>query len=217
MISGASILRKTRLMIGLGLVKLVDDAKQIQKMQLTIFKGEVRDGVNRYGNYGFTFNPKKGAEAVLAMIGGNRSHLVALCVDDGRYRPQNLSEGEVKVYHFEGGYIYFKNGKEIHVSMADGKVFVDAPEVTVTATTKVTLDTPTVECKHDLKVDGKLDVTGDATLSAKLSVSSDSTFGAKIDASGAITGATVKDAAGKILGTHVHTSATPGSPTSPPT
>jgi phage baseplate assembly protein V len=199
-----SLARKIRLSIGLGIVKLVDDAREIQQLQVTAFRGEVRDKLNRYQDYGFTSTPKEGAEAVLAAIGGNRSHLVALRVDDGRYRKKSLNDGEVCMYHWEGGYVLLKNGKEIDIVMPEGKVNVTSPEVTVTASTKVTIDSPSVECKHDLKVLGKIDVSQDAT------------FGAKIDASGDITGLTVKDAAGKVLGTHIHTSASPGSPTSPP-
>lgn len=200
-----NLMRKLRLLVGLAAIKLSDDSKEIQQLQITALKDEVRSNVNRYQDYGFTSNPMEGAEAVFASLGGNRSHMVVIKCDDGRYRKKNLQKGEVAVYHHEGGYVLLKNGKEIEVVMPDGKVKVTSPEVIVTASTKVTLDSPTVECKHDLNVLGKLDVTQDVTM------------GAKLDVTGDVTGGEVKNVAGKVLGTHVHTSATPGSPTSPPT
>ena len=44
---------------------------------------------------------------------------------------------------------------------ATTSVTVTSPEVTVVAETKVTLDTPLVECTQDLSVGGSLSVTGD--------------------------------------------------------
>ena len=44
---------------------------------------------------------------------------------------------------------------------AETSVTVTSPEVTVVAETKVTLDTPLVECTQDISVGGNLSVTGD--------------------------------------------------------
>ena len=59
------MMRKLRLSIGHGLLKLVDDAKQMQQLQVTALKDEVRSGVNRMQDYGFTSVPVEGAEALL--------------------------------------------------------------------------------------------------------------------------------------------------------
>lgn len=133
-----------------GVVRLVNDALMVQSLQVTVLDGETAN-VQRFQEYGYSSVPKPGAEAVLAAIAGVRSHLVAIAVDDGRYRLKNLQAGEVALYTDEGDSIVLKRGRIIAVN-AGAQLNVSAPQVTVTATTKVTLDTPEVHCTHKLTV-----------------------------------------------------------------
>ncbi|HEU4604061.1 MAG TPA: phage baseplate assembly protein V [Steroidobacteraceae bacterium] len=165
--------RKIRLGVGLALVKLIDDAKKIQRMQVSLLAGEVRDDVNRYQDYGFTSHPKSGAQGVAIAIGGNRNHTALIRVDDPRYRKKDLQEGEVAVYHWEGDSILLKNGNEIEIT-STSKITVTAPEVVVTASTKVTLDSPTVECTNDLHVKGNTTIDGNASAAGNVSDASGS-------------------------------------------
>ena len=156
-------------MVSRAIVKGIDDAKKFQALQIELLGGEVSDEVERVQNYGFTSVPLAGAEAVAVCVGGKRDHAVVIAVEDRRYRIKNLESGEVAVYTDQGDKMVFKRGGTIEV----------------TASTKVMLLTPLVECSTDLKVSGKIDATGNITSAAT------------------ITGDTVSDG-GKILGTHTH-------------
>lgn len=180
------LMRKARLMVATGIVKLVNDATKIQQQQLALLNEEVRDQVNRMQPYGHSSNPRPGAEALAVAVGGNRNHLVVVVVDDGRYRKKNLASGEHALYHWEGDYIHFKNGRIIDV-VAGNAVNVTAPEVTVVATTKVKLQTPLVEVTQHMTVGGNL------------------------TANGTVTGGEVKSAAGRNLDTLRVTGVQPGS------
>jgi phage baseplate assembly protein V len=136
--------------IARGVVRMVNDALMVQSLQVTVLDGETAN-VQRFQEYGFTSVPMSGAEAILAAVAGARSHLVAIAVDDGRYRLKNLQDGEVALYTDEGDSIVLKRGRIIAVT-AGAEIDVSAPQVKVIATTKVTLDTPEVHCTHKLTV-----------------------------------------------------------------
>lgn len=159
MIGLRELARKARLAVGLALIKRSYDAPGIQRLQLSLLKGEVREEVNRYQDYGFSSHARAGASAVAVAVGGSRNHLAILVADDARYRKRDLAEGEVAIYHWEGDYILFRNGREIEV-VAGARVRVTAPEVIIAANTRVQLETPTVEMTGDLSVAGNVTVQG---------------------------------------------------------
>src|SRR3970282_1648324 len=82
------IQRNVRRLIRRAVVHLVNDALGAQRLQVTLLAGELTDGVERMQEYGFSSVPVAGAEAAVLAIGGLRSHLVAIAVDDRRYRPK---------------------------------------------------------------------------------------------------------------------------------
>lgn len=133
-----------RLMVGRAVVRLVDDALKLQGLQVSLLADEVREGVERFQNYGFTSHPHPGAEAVALSVSGSRDHVLVVAVDDRRYRLQSLAQGEVAIYTDEGDKVVLKRGGTIEV----------------TASTKVLLDTPLVQCTGDLQVDGNVHADG---------------------------------------------------------
>ncbi|MDM4768673.1 phage baseplate assembly protein V [Solimonas sp. SE-A11] len=133
--------RRIRLAIGTGIVRLVDDAGGLQVLQISGLPREVRDRVIRYQNYGYTSVPLPGAQVVLASVGGNRNHLVAVAVDDARHRKGGLEKGEAAMHNHLGDYIVIRNGRIVEV-VAGSKVDVTAPEAVFNCASKVTLNTP---------------------------------------------------------------------------
>lgn len=148
------IWRRIRLLVSRGVVRLVDDSLKLQRVQVSLL-GDQPAWAERFQQYGYTSHPHPGAEAVVAAIGGARAHLVALSVDDRRYRPKGLQAGEVCLYTDEGDEIRFKRGKLISVK-AGSKVDVTAPQAVFNCSTSVTLNTPKVITPGDIEAGGQI-------------------------------------------------------------
>lgn len=137
--------QRLQLMIGRAVVQLVNDATKLQGLQVSLLADELRGDVERFQNYGFTSHPHPGAEAVAASVAGSRDHVLVIAVDDRRYRLTGLAQGEVAIYTDEGDKIVIKRGGTVEV----------------TASTKVRLITPLVECTGDVTVAGTLTASVD--------------------------------------------------------
>lgn len=142
-----SVMGGVRLLISRAVLSLIDDSQMLQRLQVQLMADEERGDVERFQNYGFTGVPKPGAEAIAVSIGGSRSHMVVIAVDDRRYRLTGLEEGEVAIYTDEGDKIVLKRGREIEV----------------TAGTRVILDTPDTLVKGNLHVEGDTTCDGDVS------------------------------------------------------
>ena len=133
--------RRVRLMIGRAVLNLVNDAGGLQTLQLSGLADETRDEVERVQNYGMSSVPLDGATVIMVAVAGVRDHLVAVAVDDPRYRPQNLQPGEVCIYTDEGDRILLKRGRIIEI---------DTDQLIVKAQTKVRFETPLVESTGEM-------------------------------------------------------------------
>lgn len=102
----APLRRRVRLMISRAVLSAVNDAGGIQLVQVKLLAGEVRDGVERMQDYGFTSVPKPGAEGVMACVSGDRDHGIVVVMDDRRYRLKWLASGEVALYDDLGHIIH---------------------------------------------------------------------------------------------------------------
>lgn len=98
-------------LVARAVVKLVDDAVRMQKLQLQVLADETRDGCERVQQYGFTSVPLEGAEAVVLFVGGRRDHGLVVAVDDRRHRKKDMAPGEVALYTDEGAAVYLKRGR----------------------------------------------------------------------------------------------------------
>lgn len=145
--------RRVLLMVGRGVLSLVNDELTLQSLQVGLLADELRDGVERFQQYGFTSHPHPGAEAVVVFAGGDRSHGLAVAVDDRRYRLRGLAQGEVALYTDEGDTVVLRRDRTIEVT-AGAQVTVTAPLVEVAASTQVTLTTPLCEITGNLEVGG---------------------------------------------------------------
>lgn len=118
-------------------VALSNAVSKMQALQIRLFAGEIKDGVEHFEPYGYTARPHPGAEG-LAVFLGDRSHGVVVCVADRRFRLKELAEGEVALYTDEGDRFHFKRGRRIeletvtlHVTASAGVEF-DTPEIRTT-------------------------------------------------------------------------------------
>lgn len=135
----STLARRIRLVIGRGVVRLVNDAGGLQRVQVELYRGELRE-LDRVQDYGMTSVPLPGAEVVTGSVGGSRNHSVVICIDDRRYRLKGLKPGEVALYTDEGDTIHFKRGRIIEIN-AGAEVIVNTAHATVNAPATINGDT----------------------------------------------------------------------------
>ncbi|MFV3379610.1 phage baseplate assembly protein V [Pseudomonas sp. NY15354] len=132
-------------MIARGTVALATAGSMLQTLQMRLTAGEVKDGLEHFEPYGFTSNPKPGAEGVALFLGGDRSHGVVVCVADRRFRLKGLQSGEVAIYTDEGDTFVFKRGRVVELETMTLKV---------KAGTAVEFDTPLIKTTGRIESDG---------------------------------------------------------------
>ncbi|MEZ8190694.1 phage baseplate assembly protein V [Vibrio sp. 1F279] len=140
----APIKRRITGAITRAVVSGVVEDLQRQNLQLKMHADESVDDIERFQNYGCSSFPPIGSEAILAAIGGNLGNLVAVAVEDKKYRPKGES-GDVFLYHLEGHKIRLTK---------DGKVVVTATDVIFEAANSFTIISP------ETLIQGPLHVTG---------------------------------------------------------
>jgi len=114
------------LMVARGVVRAISDDGGLQRMQVALLADELREGVERLQNYGLSSHPHPGATAGVAFVGGNRDHGLVMAVDDPRYRPQGLAEGEVQVYASFGQFMHLREDGVLHIKAPAG-IILDTP------------------------------------------------------------------------------------------
>lgn len=125
----APLRRRVRLMVSRAILSVVNDAGGLQVVQVKLLADEVRDGVERMQDYGYTSVPLAGAEGVMVCVSGNRDHGIVVAMDDRRYRIKGLQPGEVAVYTDEDKQAH----KHRIILGRGGKIDVQGKNVTVTA------------------------------------------------------------------------------------
>jgi len=165
---------KSQMTTARGVVSKVNDDEDLQEIQVHLLAGELRDGLERFQNYGFSSYPHVGSEAATVFIGGNRDHGLVLAVDDRRYRFKVNEEGEIALYTDEGDYIYFKRGNEIEINT--GTLTVNASASCTFNSPQFTVNSNDISLNGDVSVDGQLTSTGDITDNAGVNTKTMSDF-----------------------------------------
>lgn len=133
----APLKRRLQLLVGRGVLALINDSEDLQELQIRVLAGETHDGVERFQQYGFTSHPFPGAEHVTLFMGGNREHGLTLAVDDRRYRLKSIEPGEVALYTDEdqgdGHRIHLKRGNEIHLVAGQSSIVMTPARITMTS------------------------------------------------------------------------------------
>lgn len=156
----APIMRRLRLMLGRAVVNIVNDGLKAQNLQITMMGDDVPDDVERLQNYGQISVPLAGAEAIIACIGAQSDHSIALVVEDRRYRPIGLPAGDTGIYHYEGHRLRLTK---------DGRAILTCKTLEIYAEEGTTVDTPKttftgeVEIQKDLAVQGGVNSQGNLT------------------------------------------------------
>jgi len=122
-------------LLGIGRVTVVDDAGDLQLLQVTegaigTGRGDrVTDQVRRVTEFGFSSSPPLGAEVVVIRRNGERAQSIAIATSHRPSRPRDLSPGDVVVYDVRGRMIRLTE-EGIEVEAAGGPVTIrDAAKV----------------------------------------------------------------------------------------
>lgn len=137
----APLVRRLRLLTGRCIIRLVDDARLEQEVQVGLLAGET-GRAERYQHYGFTSVPLPGCEGIHLAIGGNRDHLVTVADGDRRHRLRDLEPGEVALYTDEGDSVIMRRGNIVEINTRT---------LRVNAATKIELLTPQVESSGQIR------------------------------------------------------------------
>lgn len=144
--------RRLRLMVDRAVVRMVTDSLGRQNLQVQTLANETNDNVERFQNYGVSSVPPPGAEAIVVAVGGRRSGLVALAVEDKKSRPKGLDPGDVCVYHSEGHTITLKQDGIIEIR---GKAVNLVAEESCDIVSKLINVTGKANFSEDIQVKGK--------------------------------------------------------------
>ena len=132
---------KIFLSLGRAVLKLVDNSQKTQNIQVLALADETISDIERFQEYGFETYPLTEAEVFIAFLNGNRDHGIALCTHDRRYRPTDLSEGEVCFYTDEDTTIPFRiqmKRNRIHFRRSDKEdIDIDTSKTEDIGTSKV--------------------------------------------------------------------------------
>lgn len=176
-----------------GTITGVNDGAKMQEFQVKGLAGEAVQRVERFQNYGFTSHPPASAEGVFVPLGGDRSCLACVAIDDRSSRLGSLGEGDVAVYRGGGDYIKFTDGN---------KAELKTEELTVTA--------PKVIFTGDVEIRGSLDIQGSITVEGSI------TAEGSVTATGPVRGSQVTASGANVsLGSHRHTGDSGGDTSSP--
>jgi phage baseplate assembly protein V len=123
----APIERRVRAIAARCIINLVNDAAELQQLQISALPGETLDGLLRMQEYGFTSKPFPGAEGAAIFLLGDRNAGIVIACDDRRYRLKGLADGEVALYDDLGQKLHLtRTGIVIHSEQA---VTVEAPSI----------------------------------------------------------------------------------------
>ena len=138
-----TILQRIHAMVTRAMVRRVRDTTLLQELQLEVRRGQLVDGAEVFGRYGFTSVPHVGAEAIAVALGGNRAHTIVLAVENRQHRMKGLAEGETAVYDDQGQAVHLKRGNIVQV-VTSGTIELKAGgnTITVDAAGGITLDCP---------------------------------------------------------------------------
>jgi len=151
-----------RNMLTRGVVSTVNGATKLRTIQAKLFARETKDNLEHFEPFGFSAEPEDGAELLTAFFAGDRSCGIVLVVADRRYRPTNMKPGESVQYDSLGQMVYLTKGGIVIKGAGRPMMIQD--------TAKLTIDTPQVEMKGNLKVNGKIE--GDSIKSASTDLDS---------------------------------------------
>lgn len=130
----------------LGTLTTSKDNATVQGGQVRMSQYQVRSNVPMFALHGIVSRPLPGAQVAMLHHAGDPGNAVGVGVNDPRYYKRGLADGTVGLDHHAGG----------HVLLFDDRIEVDGAGKLV-----IVKNASGAELHCDVKVFGKLDVTGE--------------------------------------------------------
>ena len=146
----APFARRLRLMVGRAVITAINDSGKIQSAQVKLLDGEIRDGVEVLHDYGFMSNAPGRPEGLYFSVGADRDHGAMICVASRQHRLKKLAPGESAIYDDLGQKVHLTRDGIVIDGVGLPLIIKNAPTVTITADTKVRIETPRLECTGDI-------------------------------------------------------------------
>ena len=139
--------RRVMLACSRAVLRLTDDERKLQTVQVEALKGELLDALEHRQPYGLSSHALPGADVVVLAPGGQRQAAIAIMVSDRRTRPKGIEEGEVILYtaaDAEGGRhrVHLKDGRvtrlecgAAYIELTPGAAKIKAPTITLEGAT----------------------------------------------------------------------------------
>lgn len=142
--------RRISMLVGIGRsTGVADDSGRAQTLQYTT-PLDVRGDTLRMTEFGFSSGLPVGSDVLVLSLGGDRSSQVIIASHHGTTRFTQLAAGETVIYDAQGKSVLL--GKDqLTVNCAGQDIQVMAARIaTVTASERVRLETPRLECSGDI-------------------------------------------------------------------
>lgn len=123
----SSLASRVRGAILRGVISALQDGPACQVAQIAGLSDELRDGVERFQEYGMSSVPPIDTEVVVVHIGGDRDHPVVIATESRRYRSVAHESGDVCLYDTTGSTVWLRPARNgIYVS-SSGDVRLNDP------------------------------------------------------------------------------------------
>lgn len=137
------VYRRIVMLVGRGRLTSINDAGVVQLVQIKLGADEVRDGMPRLAEYGFTSNPPAGTDAVATFLAGDRSNGVVIATGNQVYRLVGLASGDVAIYD--------SRGQSVWLTPSGIVVNGGGLPMKITNTTQVRMETALLEVTGDIQ------------------------------------------------------------------
>jgi phage baseplate assembly protein V len=144
------IWKRLRAHFALGQVTKVDDTGPVQLIQAQVGYLELHDKLPAVQHYGFVSNPPVGTDVILHFTGGDRSNGVVAGTNSNKLRIRNLNSGETVIHDDLGRQIYLSAAGVRVLAQASPVTIENATTITATATVKMRVVSPLLECTGDV-------------------------------------------------------------------
>lgn len=142
--------RKSMMAFSTGKVTAMKDNSGVQTLQVQ-HPAEVRGGIPRMAEFGFSSGLPEGTEVLVACISGDRSSGIVVASNHSGYRHSGLNDGETVIYNQWGQYVKLtEDGIEVQANGKKVEV-LQATEVTIEASTSALIKTPLLKCTGDIQ------------------------------------------------------------------